>query len=126
MPKRKAIQPDDVAVPKVPYSPVVVSEDLVYTAGQAPFDKDGKLVSDDVAEQTRQVLTNLRACLAAAGCGLEDVLKVNAYLTSLDDFPAYNEVYAEFFKAPYPARTTVQAGLVGFKVEIEAVARKPS
>jgi 2-iminobutanoate/2-iminopropanoate deaminase len=126
MPKREVIQPDDVAVPKVPYSPVVVSGDLVYTAGQAPFDKDGKLVSDDVAEQTRQVLTNLSACLAAAGCGLEDVLKVNAYLTSLDDFPAYNAVYAEFFKAPYPARTTVQAGLVGFKVEIEAVARKPS
>jgi 2-iminobutanoate/2-iminopropanoate deaminase len=126
MPKRKAIQPDDVAVPKVPYSPVVVSDDLVYTAGQAPFDTDGKLVSDDITEQTRQVLTNLRACLAAAGCGLEDVLKVNAYLTSLDDFPAYNAVYAEFFKEPYPARTTVQAGLVGFKVEIEAVARKPS
>jgi 2-iminobutanoate/2-iminopropanoate deaminase len=123
---RQALQPDGVAVPKPPYSPVIVSGDLVYTAGQAPFDVDGKLVSDDVAEQTRQTLTNLGACLAAAGCGFEDVLKVNAYLTSLDDFPAYNEVYLEFFDAPYPARTTVQAGLVGFKVEIEAVARKPA
>jgi 2-iminobutanoate/2-iminopropanoate deaminase len=123
---REALQPDGVAVPKPPYSPVVVTGDLVYTAGQAPFDVDGKLVSDDVAEQTRQTLRNLGACLAAAGCGFEDVVKVNAYLTSLDDFPAYNEVYLEFFDAPYPARTTVQAGLVGFKVEIEAVARKPS
>jgi 2-iminobutanoate/2-iminopropanoate deaminase len=123
---REALQPDGVAVPKPPYSPVVVTGDLVYTAGQAPFDVDGKLVSDDVAEQTRQTLQNLGACLAAAGCGFEDVVKVNAYLTSLDDFPAYNEVYLEFFDAPYPARTTVQAGLVGFKVEIEAVARKPA
>jgi 2-iminobutanoate/2-iminopropanoate deaminase len=123
---REALQPDGVAVPKPPYSPVIVTGDLVYTAGQAPFDVDGKLVSDDVAEQTRQTLRNLGACLAAAGCGFEDVVKVNAYLTSLDDFPAYNEVYLEFFDAPYPARTTVQAGLVGFKVEIEAVASKPA
>jgi 2-iminobutanoate/2-iminopropanoate deaminase len=126
MPNRHALQPDGVAVPKPPYSPVVVSGDLVFTAGQAPFDTDGKLVSDDVAEQARQALRNLGACLAAAGCGYEDVVKVNAYLTDLADFPAYNEVYREFFKAPYPARTTVQAGLVGFKVEIEAVARKPA
>lgn len=123
---REALQPDGVAVPKPPYSPVIVTGDLVYTAGQAPFDVDGKLVSDDIAEQTRQTLRNLGACLAAAGCGFEDVVKVNAYLTSLDDFPAYNAVYLEFFDAPYPARTTVQAGLVGFKVEIEAVARKPA
>ena len=59
MPKREALQPDGVAVPKVPYSPVVVSGDLVYTAGQAPFDVDGNLVSDDIAEQTVQTLRNL-------------------------------------------------------------------
>ena len=126
MPKREPIQPDGVAVPKVPYSPVVVSGDLVFTAGQAPFDVDGNLVSDDITEQTVQTLKNLRACLEAAGCSLEDVVKVNAYLTDLGDFPAYNAVYEQTFSKPYPARTTVQAGLVGFKVEIEAVARKPS
>jgi 2-iminobutanoate/2-iminopropanoate deaminase len=123
---RVAMQPDGVAVPKPPYSPVVVTGDLVFTAGQAPFDAEGKLVSEDIAEQARQTLRNLGACLAAAGCGYEDVVKVNAYLTDLADFPVYNEVYREFFEPPYPARTTVQAGLVGFRVEIEAVARKPA
>jgi reactive intermediate/imine deaminase len=122
---RNAIQPDGLAVPKPPYSPVVVTGDLVFTAGQAPFDEEGNLVSDDVAEQTRQTLRNLGRCLEAAGCSFDDVIKVNAYLADLADFPAYNEVYAEFFTPPYPARTSVQAGLVGFKVEIEAIARRP-
>lgn len=126
MPNRDARQPEGVAVPKPPYSPVVVSGDLVFTAGQAPFDVDGNLVSDDVAEQTRKTLDNLRLCLEAAGCTLDDVVKVNAYLADLADFPAYNAVYEETFRKPYPARTTVQAGLVGFKVEIEAIARRPA
>jgi 2-iminobutanoate/2-iminopropanoate deaminase len=126
VPNRDARQPSGVAVPKVPYSPVVVSGDLVFTAGQAPFDVDGNLVSDDVAEQTRKTLENLRLCLEEAGCSLDDVVKVNAYLADLADFPAYNAVYEETFTEPYPARTTVQAGLVGFKVEIEAIARRPA
>jgi 2-iminobutanoate/2-iminopropanoate deaminase len=121
---RHALQPDGVAAPKPPYSPVVVTGDLVFTAGQAPFDADGNLVSEDVADQVRQALHNLGTCLQAAGCGYDDVVKVNAYLADLADFPVYNEIYREFFSPPYPARTTVQAGLVGFKVEIEAVARK--
>lgn len=102
-----------------------MSGDLVFTAGQAPFDADGKLVSDDLTEQAHQTLKNLGRCLQAAGCGFEDVLKVNAFLTDLDDFPAYNEVYRQYFSEPYPARTTVGANLVGFKIEIEAIARKP-
>ena len=64
--------------------------------------------------------------MEAAGCTLDDVVKVNAYLVDLGDFPAYNEVYVEFFSQPYPARTSVQAGLpAGVLIEIEAVARKP-
>jgi 2-iminobutanoate/2-iminopropanoate deaminase len=126
MPERQPVQPDGLVVPAAPYTPAIKSGDLVYTSGQVPFGADGKLVSDDTAEQVRQTLRNVQACLAAAGCGLEDVLKVNAYLGDLGDFPAYNEVYREFFKEPYPARTTVQAGLLGFKVEIEAVARVPA
>lgn len=123
--ERKAIQPDNLAVPKAPYSPVVVSGDLVYTAGQVGMDATGTLVSDDVGEQTHQTLRNIGACLEAAGCGFGDVIKVNAYLADLADFPVYNEIYRQYFGEPYPARTTVQAGLVGFKVEIEAVARRP-
>jgi 2-iminobutanoate/2-iminopropanoate deaminase len=122
---RQTLQPEGLAVPKVPYSSVVVSGDLVFTAGQAPFDADGKLISEDFAEQTHQTLKNLGRCLEAAGCGYDDVLKVNAFLVDLNDFPTYNEVYRQYFSEPYPARTTVGANLVGFKVEIEAIARKP-
>lgn len=122
---RNALQPPDVATPKAPYSPVVVSDDHVFTAGQAAFDEAGALVGDDMQAQARRALENLQACLAAAGCSLEDVVKVNAYLADLADFEAYNAVYREFFTVPYPARTTVQAGLpAGMLLEIEAVARR--
>jgi 2-iminobutanoate/2-iminopropanoate deaminase len=125
--KRHAVQPHDVATPKAPYSPVVVSGDHVYTAGQVAFDEAGSLVGDDMETQARRALDNLRSCLAAAGCALDEVVKVNAYLADLADFDAYNAIYREFFTEPYPARTTVQAGLPpGLLVEIEAVARRPA
>ena len=126
MSKNEFIQPDDVARPDFPYSPVVVSGELVYTAGQVANDASGKVVSDDVEAQTRQALDNVRACLAAAGCGLEDVIKVNAFLTDLANFDVYNAVYREYFSEPFPARTTVGAALApGLHVEIEVVARRP-
>ncbi len=123
---RDAIQPDDVAVPAAPYSPVVVSGDLVLTAGQVGFDSEGKAVSDTIDGQTRQVFDNLGRCLQAAGCGFDDVIKVNAFLTDLGNFEAFNDLYREYFSTPYPVRTTVQAGLApGLLVEVEAVARRP-
>lgn len=123
---KEAIQPEGVATPKAPYSPVVVSGDLVYTAGQVGFDRTGQLAADDIAGQTKQVFENLLACLRAAGCGPEDVLKVNAYLADLGDFAAFNEVYETVFQAPYPARTTVGVNLPGgLLVEVEAIARRP-
>jgi 2-iminobutanoate/2-iminopropanoate deaminase len=103
-----------------------VSGDTVYTAGQTGVDAAGSLVEGGIAEQARQTLENVRTCVEAAGCTLDDVVKVNAYLADLGDFPAYNEVYVEFFSKPYPARTSVQAGLPpGVLIEIEAVARRP-
>jgi 2-iminobutanoate/2-iminopropanoate deaminase len=121
-----ALQPDGVARPDFPYSPVVVSGDLVYTAGQVANDASGRIVSDEIEAQCRRVLDNVRACLEAAGCGLADVLKVNAFLTDLENFPVFNAVYQEYFSAPYPARTTVGAALApGLLVEVEVVARRP-
>ena len=121
---RDALFPDGLVRPKAPYSPVVRSGDQVYTAGQVAFDENGDLVPGGIAEQTRQALANLRACLLAAGCTLDDVVKVNVFLIDLADFEAFNDVYRTTFTEPYPARTTVQAGLPGeIRVEIEAVAR---
>lgn len=117
-------QPEGVARPSAPYSSVVVDGDLVYTAGQVAFDEQGELVAGGIEEQARRALANLAACLAAAGAGLADVLKVNVYLADLGDFPGFNAVYADVFPQPYPARTTVGVTLpAGLLVEIEAVAR---
>ncbi|HZO62224.1 MAG TPA: RidA family protein [Gaiellaceae bacterium] len=121
---RQALQPEGMPKPEPPYSPVVVSGDTVYTAGQIGRDAAGGL-ADGIEAQTRQALENVRTCVEAAGCTMDDVVKVNAYLADLGDFPGYNEVYRECFAEPYPARTSVQAGLPpDVLVEIEAVARK--
>jgi 2-iminobutanoate/2-iminopropanoate deaminase len=114
-----------MAKPKPPYSPVVVSGDTVWTAGQIANDPNGNLVEGGIEEQTRRALENVRSCLEASGCTMDDVVKVNAYLADLGDFPGYNKAYVECFDEPYPARTSVQAGLPpGVLVEIEAVARR--
>ena len=122
---RQAFQPEDMAKPKPPYSPVVVSGDTVWTAGQIAHDADGNLIGGGIAEQTRRSLENVRTCLEAAGCTMDDVVKVNAYLADLGHLAGYNEVYREFFDEPYPARSSVQAGLPPrVLVEIEVVARR--
>jgi 2-iminobutanoate/2-iminopropanoate deaminase len=123
----QALQPSDVATPKAPYSPVVVSGDLVLTAGQVGFDENGDLVSDEIEAQARQAFDNLRSCLEAAGSSLDEVVKVNAFLADFADFDAYNDVYRQYFSAPYPARTTVQAGLApGLRIEVEAIGQRRS
>lgn len=122
----KAIQPADVAVPRAPYSPVVVSGGLVVLSGQVPFNADGELVSGGFEEQAEQVFQNMEACLSSAGCTTTDVLKVTAYIASWDDFDLYNEIYRRHFQEPYPVRTTVQAQLHGFRVEVDAIAQRPA
>ena len=122
---RQAFQPEGMAKPKPPYSPVVVSGDTVWTAGQIANDAEGNPIRGGIAEQTRRSLENVRTCLEAAGCTMDDVVKVNAYLADLGDMAGYNDVYREFFDEPYPARSSVQAGLPsGVLVEIEVVARR--
>ena len=124
---RDARQPEGLATPKPPYSPVVITGDLVYTAGQVAFDAEGNLVGGGIVEQTRQAMENLSRCLEAAGSSLDDVVKTTVFLTDLANFAACNEEYARHFTPPYPARSTVQVGLAaGLLVEIEAVARRPS
>jgi 2-iminobutanoate/2-iminopropanoate deaminase len=97
---------------------------LVFVAGQtAVAPATGKLVVGGISEQTRQVLDNLSAILAAEGCDLSDVVKVSVFLADLRDFAAMNEMYGSVFRVPYPVRTTVQAVLSqGALIEIDAIA----
>jgi 2-iminobutanoate/2-iminopropanoate deaminase len=123
---RDARQPESLAPPGPPYSPVVVAGDLVYTAGQVAMDAEGSIVPGGIEEQTEQVLGNVERCLAAAGCSMDDVVKVTAFLSDLDAFEGFNRVYARRFARPYPARSTVGVRLApGLLVEVEAVARIP-
>ena len=108
-----------------PYSQAVIANGFVFTSGQIPIDPaTGQFVSGGVAEQTQQVLKNLAAVLEAAGSGLQQVVKTTVYLADMQDFTAMNEVYATFFGAEPPARSTVQAaGLPrDARVEIDVIA----
>ncbi len=110
-----------------PYSQAVVAGDLVFLAGQIPLDPSSmELVDGDVATQTERVLENVTAVLEAAGSSLDKVVKTTVYLADMADFPAMNEVYAQYFGDHKPARATVQAaGLpMGVSVEIDAIATK--
>ena len=110
----------------VPLSPAVRAGDFVYVSGQVPV-KDGTMVEGGIAEQTEQVLSNVEAALALAGCAMEDVLKTTVYLEDARDFSAFNAVYAKHFPKEPPARTTVEARLmVDIKIEIDAVAYRPA
>jgi len=109
----------------VPLSPAVRAGDLVYISGQVPT-KDGNVVSGGIEEQTRQVLENMKAALALAGCTVDDVVKCLVILQSAGDFAAFNKVYATYFPKNPPARTSLEANLmIDIKVEIEAIAYKP-
>jgi 2-iminobutanoate/2-iminopropanoate deaminase len=112
-----------------PYSHAVDTEGLVFCSGQAPIDPaTGTLLVADVAAETHQCFDNLFGVLASDGLTPDDVVKVNVYLTDMNDFAAMNGAYAERFSKPFPARTTVAvAGLpLGARVEIELVARRPA
>ena len=108
-----------------PYSQAVCADRTVYVSGQLPIDPaTGAFAGEDIASQTRQSLTNIRNILNAAGMDMTNVVKTTVLLADIADFAAMNEVYAEFFCEPYPARAAFQVAAVpkGAKVEIEAVA----
>ena len=111
-----------------PYSPVleIRSHKLVVISGQAALDMDGELIGDTIEDQSVATIENCRNQLAQAGCSLDDVFKVNVYLTDLKNWPRFNEVYKSFFNKPLPVRTAVGTDLIeGLLVEIEMWAAKP-
>ncbi len=108
-----------------PYSQAIRAGDFVFLSGQIPLDPaTGRIVADGITDQTHQVLKNLGAVLDAAGASYSRVVKTTVYLADMSEFNAMNQVYAEYFGAPAPARATVQAARLprDVRVEIDAIA----
>jgi 2-iminobutanoate/2-iminopropanoate deaminase len=124
---REVIRTDKAPQAIGPYSQAVGFGNLLFCSGQIPLRPDGSLEQGDVAAQTRQVLTNVKGLLEAAGSGLEHVLKATVFLADMNDFQAMNAVYGEFFTADQPARSTVQVARLprDVSVEIEVIAVRP-
>ncbi len=125
MADRRAIATDAAPQAIGPYSQAIAAGGLLFCSGQIGLDPaTGSLVPGSIADETRRVLENLRAVLAAAGLELTSVVRTTVYLVNLTDFPVVNQVYAEFFPAPSPARSTVQVAALPreARVEIDAIA----
>jgi len=124
---RNAIVTDKAPKPVGPYSQAVIEGDFIFVSGQGPINPGTRsLELGDVRTETKRVFENLRAILQAAGSSLDHVVRCNVFLRNINDFAAMNEVYATYFTAPFPARTTIQAGALpgGIAVEIECIAKK--
>jgi 2-iminobutanoate/2-iminopropanoate deaminase len=119
---RETITAGNAPEPAGPYSHAVVAGGFVYVSGQGPIDPETGTMPDAFADQVRQTLRNVRTILEAAGSSLDDVVKVNAYVTDLTRFAEFNDVYKEFFENDPPARTTVAAALLGMLVEVDCIA----
>jgi len=122
---KKQVQTDKAPKAIGPYSQGIIANGFVFCSGQIPIDPaTGSLISGTIEDETRQVLKNLGAVLEAAGSSYDDVVKTTVFLQDMNDFARMNAVYAEFFRAPGPARATVQAARLpkDVKVEIEAIA----
>ena len=121
---REVFRTTDAPAPVAAYSQACGAGGVLALAGQVGVDPSGAIVDGGVAEQTDQAFRNLDAVLRAAGSSLADVIRMDCYLTTFDDFAAFNEVYARWFAQPDPpTRTTVVVGLApGLLVELTALA----
>jgi 2-iminobutanoate/2-iminopropanoate deaminase len=107
-----------------PYAQAIRAGNWIFTSGQIPLTPEGELVTGDIRAQTRQVLENLNAVLAAAGVSLRQVVKVTVYIANMDEFSVINEIYAEYFGDHKPARSTVQVARLprDAGIEIDCIA----
>lgn len=122
---RKAIHTDKAPKAVGPYSQAIQTDGLLFTSGQIPLDPvSGKLVEGGIEDQTRQVMANLKAVLRAAGSDFDQVVKATVFLTDINEFAAFNAVYAHYFPSEPPARSAFQVAALplGARVEIEMVA----
>ncbi len=122
---RRAVSTPSAPAAIGPYSQAIRAGSLVFVSGQIPIDPaTGTLVGGDIAAQTRRVLQNIGEILRASGASFEHVVRTTVYLADMNDFAAMNEVYAQYFSSPAPARATVQAARLpkDARVEIDVIA----
>ncbi|MBE6604010.1 MAG: RidA family protein [Ruminococcaceae bacterium] len=122
----KQISTDKAPAAIGPYSQALDLGNMVFVSGQIPVDPKTGIMPEDVEAQAVQALTNLKNVLAAAGLGMESVVKTVVFLQDLADFAVVNGIYESFFKAPFPARSCVAVAAIpkGAKLEIECIAVK--
>ena len=124
---KKIISTDKAAAAIGPYSQAVWAGDLLFASGQIPMDPaTGDIVTGGVQAQAHQSLKNVKAILEAAKLGFENVIKATVFIKDMNDFAAINEVYAEYFTAPFPARSCVEVARLprDILVEVEVIAKK--
>ena len=121
---RQAVSTEKGVTPGGPYSQVIVLNGVAYVAGQGSFTPGtSSFKPGNFREQAQQTFENIGILLTASGSSFEQVVKVGVYLTDLKNFGELNDVYKQYFKPPYPARTTVQAGLSGdMLIEVDCIA----
>lgn len=109
-----------------PYSQAVLVDDTLYVSGNIPVNPATGDVADGIVNQSKQVFKNMKAVLNEAGMGFENVVKTTAFLTDLSNFATFNEIYASYFVAPYPARSCVEVSKLpkNVLVEVECIAKK--
>lgn len=122
--KKEIICTSDAPAPVGPYSQAVLAGGVLYCSGQLPLVPETGAIPEGIEAQTRQVLRNLEAVLKAGGAELNRVVKTTVFLKDMNEFPAMNAIYAEFFTENPPARSTVQVGRLpkDVLVEIDAIA----
>lgn len=108
-----------------PYSQAVLVDDTLYVSGNIPVNPETGDVADGIVNQSKQVFENMKAVLNEAGMGFENVVKTTAFLTDLSNFATFNEIYASYFVAPYPARSCVEVSKLpkNVLVEVECIAK---
>ena len=120
---KQEVKTDKSPQPIGPYSQGLIVGSRIYVAGQGPKNPATGKTPDGIEEQTRQVMTNLKNIIEAAGGTMDNVVKSTVHLANLADFEAFNKVYSSFFTPPYPVRTTVGSALLGgILVEVDVVA----
>ncbi len=122
---KQEIRTDQAPTPAGPYSQGLKAGNRVYVAGQRPVIPETGELAQGLEAQSRQCLENVRNVLRAAGAEMDHVVKVTVYLADLQNFAAFNAIYKEYFKPPYPVRTTVSCTLRGVQVEVDAIAELP-